>query len=445
MKRFLLFAITLLPLLYACGGKEKADPQKPGGKDPDPGGNTQTGLTTAQRETVANFVTLAVAGDDYCESLSNEGGKFAMQTFSGKRCSIDAELPILAEGAAAADLKDYVVDGQRFAVFHLGGETISLPSDIHQWYNPPLPRNCEHLSVLFTGNAFCDDATVQLPGMLDAAETAIVEAGRAIREGACLADWNANFSTAAWCSYGLWTAEEEDWPIIISPNSSLEDAIKARDWDVITIMEDSVSEAGWNFDQTAETNLNSLLDKIFRTCTTKRPTVMLMLAPALPSSHELVVDHFNGESDKMFEALAAYGKAVTDRTSIFDIVSVCAAEQNLRTSTLNFTSTNSLTRDGVRLDCGVGCFTAAGTVFCKIIEPCTGLKFEENTYVYELSSTEEGQIATAVSPVALPLCRYAAVNAAAYPLKITDLAALSPDINTGGIPDVGGDKYPEIL
>ncbi len=448
---FLVAVVLALVALPSCDknkGKDNHTPDKPDPgqtTDPDPGPSTPAGPTAVQLQTVADFVSLAVAGDDYCASLANAGGKFTMTTFSGKTCSIDAEIPIVAEGASTAGLKDYVLDGTRFAEFHLAGETVSLPSDIHQWYNPPLPRNCERLSVLFSGNAFCDDATILLPGMVTATESATVELGRVLKEGATLADWNTNFSTAFWCSYGLWTPADADWPIVIGANSSFEDALKAKAWDVVTIMEDSTVEAGWTYTAATGQAVNDLLGKIFTTCKSPRPTVLLMLAPALPSAHETVVSRFEGSSDKMFEALAAYGKAVTENTGIYDVVSVCAAQQNLRTSTLIYSSANGLTRDGVRLDCGVGCFTAAGAVFCKILEPCMGFKFDQNSYVFGQDSTEEGQIATAVTPANLPLCRYAASNAASFPLKITDLSSLSPDVNGSAIPGVGSDTYPETL
>ena len=74
-----------------------------------------------------------------------------------------------------------------------------------------------------------------------------------------------------------------------------------------------------------------------------------------------------------------------------------------------------------------------------------GVKFDQNSYVFEQDSTEEGQIATAVTPANLPLCRYAASNAAFFPLKITDLSSLSPDVNGSAIPGVGSDTYPETL
>ena len=441
-------ALLALPSCDKNKGKDNHTPEKPDSgqtTDPDPGPSEPTGPTAAQLQTVADFVSLAVAGDDYCASLANAGGKFTVTTFSGKSCSIDAEIPIVAEGASTTGLKDYVLDGNRFAEFHLGGETVSLPSDIHSWYNPPLPRGCEHLNVLFTGNAFCDDATILLPGMVAATGSAAVDLGRALKEGAALADWNTNFSTASWCSYGLWTPADTDWPIVISANSSFEDALKARAWDVVTIMEDSTLEAGWTYTSAAGQAIDALLGKIFNCCKPKRPTVLLMLAPALPSTHETVVSRFEGSSDKMFEALTAYGKAVTENTGIFDVVSICAAQQNLRTSTLMYASANGLTRDGVRLDCGVGCFTAAGTVFCKILEPCMGFSFDQNSYVYDQASAEEGQIATAVTPANLPLCRYAASNAASFPLKLTDLSSLSPDVNGSAIPDVGRDNYPDTL
>ena len=444
MNRFIMLLLAVCMLFPACGGKKDTTPDNPSQGQTTPGGGDE-GPTAAQIATVSDFVALAIAGDDYCEGLTNEGGRFTVTTFSGKSCAIDAEIPILQEGEATAGKKNYVIDGARFAEFHLSGETLSLPSDIHQWYNPPLPRNCESFSVLFCGNAFCDDATILLPGMLAATNSATLKAGRALKSGAALADWNTNYSTASWCALSVWDANQSDWPIVIGNNSSLESAVKSQPWDVITIMEDSCIPAGWSFDAGEEGVLNSLLDKIFRSCTTKRPTVLLMLAPALPSAHETVAQNFEGDGMKMFEALTAWGKAVTDRTCIYDVVSICAAQQNLRTSSLIYSSANELTRDGVRLDCGVGCFTAAGTVFCKIVETCTGFKFAENTYVYELESSTEGEIATPVTSISLPLCRYAASNAALYPFKLTDLSSLSPDINGSEIPDAGRDPYPDIL
>lgn len=444
MKRalYLLSALLLCcAFAVACGSKNKENPGKdPGQKDPV---KPSYEPTAAQLEQLSDFVALAIAGDDYCASLESTDTRFTVSTFSGKSCSIDAKFPTVGESDATSGLKNFVVDGQRFAEFHISGETLSLPSDIHQWYNPPLPKNCSSLNILFTGNAFCDDATILLPGMAAAAETDKLCIARILKDGATIADWKDGFESSNWGSYSLWDVNvgEADWPIVIGANSNLKTALVAKAWDVVTIMEDATVAAGWSFNAAAEANFNALLDKIFSTCTTKRPSVVMMLAPSLPSAHEIVQTSFEGDGAKMFKAIVDYGKDVAAKTPVSEFVSICAAQQNLRTTGLIYTSKNELTRDGARIDCGVGCFTAAGAVFCKLIEPALGLKFAENTYRYELSSDEEGQIATAVSDGNIVYCRYAASNAAQYPLQLTDLSSLTPDINGSEIPSVGQDIY----
>jgi len=451
MKRKLLFISSLiLAALIAIGcSKEGAgtDPTPTPGPDPTPSYEP----TSAQLKALSDFITAAYLIDDYCTKLEGTDKSFKVTLFSGKSHSMDAKFPIVAEGGSTSGLKNYVVDGKRYAEFTINGMEIKLPSDIHQWFNPSVPSGMTTMSVLFIGDEYCEDATAILPTLVDSTNVSTFYTGRAIVPQVSLGNLITDFETANWCKYSDYYSKNKysdpDWSIVMENNSSIKEAVQKVDWNVIVIGTSILSSEGWTYSENVKTQINTLLGNIFTLSDSFRPSVVLMLPCALPAAHQLVIDNFGGSQIAMFNAITGYGSSIAENTPVFDFVSVAAAMQNLRTSSLIYTTKNDLTRDGARIDCGVGCYAASGLLYTKFVEGCMNdvTPLFENKARWPYPSSEEGQISTEVTDGNVIYCRYAASKAATAPFVISDLSSLTPSIGGGEVPGVNDNEYPTVL
>ncbi len=446
MKRKLFIATLLVFALFSCSKK----PNPTGNDQPKPVDPVEeNGPTAAQLEELSTFIQEAIATDDYCSLLESTEESFTVKTFKGKEYSMPARFDVVEEDFDASSLKNYVVNGKRFAEFNISGDVFNMPSDVKQWFNPSVPVNAASLKILFIGDEYLEDAVELFKDIIDSTGVTSVVAARAIAEGKPLADFATQFDVSSWCKYGEHVSgSQEPWPIIIGDgNSSVKEAVSAKPWDVIVITESLFASSGIGYEAVAPC-IDAMLSCIFNECRDKRPAVLFMLPQALPSDNEYVVEKFEGSQMKMFEALIDLGKNIIEKTPIYDIVSVAAAIQNLRTSSIAYSSKNDITRDGARIDCGVGCYTTAGLIYCKLVEKSLAgaTPFMENPALYSFSSSTEGEpVCTAVDETNVIYCRYAASKAATYPLQISDLSSLTPTVDSGEIPGVGEEEYPDIL
>lgn len=387
------------------------------------------GPTKEQLEQVSDFITIAIATDDYLSSIVSKADSLILTTISGETLTVPIHIDVIPEGGSTTGLDNYIIDGTRYAEFCLGGVSQSIPSDIHQWYNPPLVKGNGNLNVLFIGGGFTADATDFLPKFIKGSGSTTISLERLTRDEASLDDIILDdefaFNTAL-SGADSWSDEGA---------ASIRSILRQRDWDVVTIMEDPVKAATGSFDKRTAEKIDSLSGEIFKACTKGRPTLLMMLPPSLPADNQVVVDSFGGDRMAMFEAISDYGRNVTSQTLIFDVVSISAAIQDLCGADV-FVE-NPMTCDGTRLDRGAGIFTAAGAVFCKIVETCTDLLFIKNTTVSVSGSSEEGRIATSVNNTNLGLCRNAAKYAVLSPFEYFDLNSLHTTAPTEGLPDVG--------
>jgi|GEM_PF-759822 hypothetical protein len=429
MNRFFSVIIGLYVSLFALSSCDKG----PEYAIPDDSDSTAdvSGPTKEQLAVLSDFITIAIATDDYCASMESSDSSFTLTTFKEKSVTVPFHLDILPEGSDTKGLENYVIDASRYVQFKLGGETQTLPSDIHQWYNPPLVKGNGEIRILSIGGEFTEDATAMLPEMSAATKENSISVARLLKDGASIENVfkNSEFSySEALNGASEWSEAE---------TMTITQGLAKQSWDVVTIMENPMSEAGWAFSESTKDGIEQVLDLIFTNCKTHRPAVLLMLGPTLPADSQVVTDNFGANQKTMYDALVSYGQGVIAETGIYDVVSVCTTIQNLRESEVAAASTNGLTCDGIRLDKAAGCFTAAGTVFYKMIEGATGHKYFENSFVPNKSSSEEGKIGVGVSNAFLPICRNAAKYAVESPFEIVDLSLLRTKMPSEELPDVG--------
>lgn len=423
--------ILALSAVISCddGWKMPDEPVDPSEK--------KTGPTDEQLAAISDFVTIAIATDDYLASIESGDESFTITTFSGKSVSVPIHIDVVPEGGSVSGLQNYVIDGARYAEFCLGGETQTLPSDIHQWYNPPLVMGNGTLNALFIGGGSTWDSTMLLPGLIKGSGSTGIRASRLIKDGMTLDDFDIS------TEYSLDNSSVDSDKWAEAGNVTAGEVLAAEPWDVVAIMEDPLKAATGQFDRVAAERIDDIVGDICRTCSKKRPTILMMLPPSFPSQHSSVVENFGGDRNAMDDAITAYGRKVTTETLIFDVIPVGMAIRDARGSELF--AGNELTCDGTGLDRGAGAYIAACTIFCKIIESCTELKLTGNSLTAISGSNEPGQVATSVNTTNLALCRNAAKYAVLSPYEFFNLDSLHSSASGEGLPEVGFDDTGIVL
>ena len=336
---------------------------------------------------------------------------------SERRLSIEGKATGLISGGLCA------IDCGKFVWFWFNGESVALPSEIHEMFNPPLPRNKGILKVLFVGNSFNVDATAHLPGILAANGTRRVLMGRTYHGGYTLPQYDDAYSSDKQCSYRVCRPGETDWDGDEEYDTNLQYAVEAEDWDVITFMEYTGNSACWSWTEAEKGHINSLIRRVFDAHPGHRPTVMFMLTQTFAAQSDLVKNSFGGDQMRMYATITDFARNVLDDTCIDDVIATGTAVQNLRTSSLNTDKVQDLSRDGFHLDYGVSRYAAACTVFYNIFEPCLGLSLDGNAYRYAERIDHPTAHSIPVTDVNVGLCRWAARLATDNPLEATDMSA----------------------
>lgn len=316
-----------------------------------------------------------------------------------------------------------LVDCGKYVWFCLGGDAVAVPSEIHETFNPPLPRDKGLIKILFVGNSFNVDATAHLPGMLAADGTRRVLMGRVYHGGCTLPQYDDNYDAANFCSYRVCRPGESDWDGDEEYDTNLKYAVEAEDWDIVTFMEYTGNTCCWSWTEEEKGHINSLIQRVFDAHPDKRPTVMFMLTQSFAAQSDLVKTYFGSDQMEMYRTITDFAQNVLDDTCIDDVIATGTAVQNLRTSSLNDDPAQDLSRDGFHLDYGVSRYAAACTVFYNIFEPCLGLDLSDNTYRYNVKLEHSTAHSIPVTDANVEICRYAARAATERPLEITDMSS----------------------
>lgn len=406
---------------------------------------------------------------DCCRSLSFAGAGLEVVLQSGAAVTLPAETPYLvlsaagrlacyaAETGAVTDLdvvlnvrdtwyeapalsvsadgflcvagrKTYIVstgrcvmDCGKYVYYYSGASAVPVASELHEPFNPPLPKDRGLLKVLFVGNSFNVDATAHLPGILAADGTQRIFMGRVYHGGCTLPQYDDNYEADRFCSYRVWRPGQMDWDGDEEYDTNLKTAVEAEDWDVITIMEYTGNACCWSWTEAEKSHINSLIGRFFEAHPKKRPCVLFMLTQTFAAQSDLVTTYFASDQMKMYETIASFARQVLDETCIDEVIATGTCIQNLRTSSLNADPVQDLSRDGFHLDYGVSRYAAACTVFYTLFEPCLGLDLSGNTYRYAVKLEHSTAHSIPVTDENVAICRYAARAAADHPLTLTDM------------------------
>ena len=315
------------------------------------------------------------------------------------------------------------IDCGKFVYFHFYEDCIAVPSEVHGQFNPPLPKGKGILKGLFVGNSFNVDAREQLPGILTANGTKKVLMGRVYHGGCTLPQYNTNYTTERFCAYRVCRPGESIWGGGEEYDTTLQYAIEAEEWDIITFMEYTGHQCCWSWNETEKGHINGLIEKAFAAHPKKRPAIVLMLTQTSAAQSDLVKNNFGGDQMKMYKTITDFAGHVLEDTCIDKVIATGTAVQNLRTSRLNSDKKQDLSRDGYHLDYGVSRYTAACTVFYNIFEPCLGLTLEGNSYRWSESIEFPTSHSLPVTDSNVGLCRYAARAATDNPFNVTDMSA----------------------
>ena len=432
------------------------------------GGCSDEAMEQPQRKDYSNyseFLKGIAESADYCTELTSSSSFLKVRTKSGKLLNInqncpffelDSEGKLLKKGASTGieidvestwykgpevtfdengnisiEGKDTgtssgglcAIDCGKYVYFYFYEHSVRIPSEIHGLFNPPLPKGKGILKVLFVGNSFNVDATEHLPGILTANGTTKVLMGRAYHGGCTLPQYNTNYTTEKYCAYRTCRPGESIWDGDEEYDTTLQSAIEAEDWDIVTFMEYTGNQCCWSWNETEKGHINGLIDKVFAAHPKKRPAIMFMLTQTFAAQSDLVKNNFAGDQMKMYQTITEFAGHVLEDTCIDKVIATGTAVQNLRTSRLNNDKVQDLSRDGYHLDYGVSRYAAACTVFYNIFEPCLGLTLEGNTYRWTEKIEHSTMHSIPVTDSNVGLCRYAARAATDNPLILTDLSA----------------------
>ncbi|MDE7442629.1 MAG: DUF4886 domain-containing protein, partial [Muribaculaceae bacterium] len=384
------------------------------------------------------FISDKVTSADYCKSFSATTSDITLTTVSGAKIttkrgdvpyiSVTANGSYTVNGKSASGLikeatskvstsvsatGDLIINGTNTAVKSGTGlhciinarktlslcfpeKTLTLPSEIYNPYNPPLPENPKELSILFIGNSFTVDATEHLPAMINASGINNVTMTRLYHGGYTLPEYFANFNTANVCARYDFTPGNKTWQGNATLDDKPADALKAHDWDIIVIQEHTGRAEAWSWPGQLAPAVEGLRDMFFSQ-KSKRPTVIYLLAQTYSNNSAVLVSSFGNSREQMFATTTSVAKELMADTGIDIVISSAATIENLRTSRLNVNNGLQLTRDGYHLDLGISRYAAACAVFETIITPVLGYKITECPFRYSTASTTPDNYSTPVT------------------------------------------------
>ena len=287
------------------------------------------------------------------------------------------------------------------------------------------PLSGDTYKVLFIGNSLTLDATYLLPSLLNAAKVRNIELTRTFHGNYTLPLYNNNYAGKGICSWTTWKPGQDRWRGKLTLDHCLKEVVEAEAYDIICIQESTVGEAGWSWTSSEKMAVTGLVSKIKDSQRLKgndSPRFVYLLSTQYGRDYSKLVNNFDNDPEKHFEACATTAAEILTATGIDTIISTGALQQNLRTTGLN--SVRDMTRgDLIHMDYGAMRYAAACLVFKTLFTPITGKKAEDIPFSFEEYYPYSTLYTTPVTDEARPVLMAAVQAAYEKPLKITDLSS----------------------
>mgnify|MGYP004509709623 CR=1 FL=1 len=305
-----------------------------------------------------------------------------------------------------------------------------------QPYNPALRKfsDNETMNVLFIGNSLTADAVEHLPRIFKDMGIRNVNLYAVYRGAFTLPRYAEVFDEPNSCALFSCEAGHDDWDVWdVKQDDCLKDIIGLRAWDVVSIQEHTGAEQAWDWTDTEETAIKTLVDRFNAAHPDHHPTTAYLISHVYGNvfyKDHVLWDKFDGDNNKMWETCIKVIGPLKERIPITTIIPCATAVQNLRTSKLNWTHPLDMSRDGVHSDKGITRFCEAATVFQTIFKPCLGRDISDCTYIYDVENTDRGSLCTPVTEENRGIAIQAANDAVKEPARVTRLAEPKPEDET---------------
>lgn len=292
----------------------------------------------------------------------------------------------------------------------------------------PIPAE---FNMLFIGNSFLQDACWHLPGIVNAAGLSPkINMVDMYWGGGLVSQYNDNYANAAKSSFTSHT-------FLKGPNTKswtnrsgkcIQDIVKERRWDVITIQEHTGNAVYYAWDSEDERAIGGLIKKILADCVdpaTGQPYTPKLYFLMSQAYYDLTLANaYSGgyfkTQEEQYQKIVSYAQKCMEVIKFDGLIPSGTYFQNLRKTSLNKTHTKDLTRDGYHMDYGITRYGAACLVFEMLVSPKFYVTLENNTFRYNTPSTD-GKLMTPVTDANAPIALQCARAAIKTPYAVTDL------------------------
>lgn len=341
----------------------------------------------------------------------------------------DSELTVDGKGLGVKAGKNLycIINTKKNLHCYYENRTQTLGNEMYAMYNPELPKDAKTLNVLTIGNSFSVDATQHLAPMVDAIGVSNINIYRLYYPGYTLPEYLENFEKDNTCalSYLRYKDGAADWAGYLTKyDDNPETVFKKMQWDVIVIQGHTGREHTWKWgDGLLKNTVDALVKKFHALQPGKRPTVVYLLSQSYATGHEMLVSEFGNDRTKMFNATVDVAKRMMEETGVDYVISTGAAQENLRTTSLN--NDVDLSRgDLYHLDYGIGRYVACCTLWETLFTQCLGYKLEDNTFRDDRLDTAATGRRTPITDQSAAIAQKAAHAAVQKPFEITNLSSL---------------------
>ncbi len=253
------------------------------------------------------------------------------------------------------------------------------------------------IKVLAIGNSFSTDSMDHLYGIMKSAGVEEIFLGN-LYYGGCSLQQHLDFAKNNSNVYKFHTTKDGVWKT--KENSTIDEAIAAEDWDIITLQQTSktcglTSSYGSTLDE---------LIKYVRGKNSKAKLVWNMTWAYQSDSTHASFPNYGKSQQKMYDMIInVMNECIIPNENFVNYIPCMTSVQNARTSFLG----DTLTRDGYHLDYNIGRYIAALTWYASL----TGMSVEKVTYNPNPSAISDDMLAVAKEAVS---------NAIKTPLAITE-------------------------
>lgn len=289
------------------------------------------------------------------------------------------------------------------------------------------------LKVLFIGNSFTQDAVWHLPDVLRDMGLRRVKMIDVYIGGHLVSQYNSEFSTGTANNAYLSEPSAMAWTNVTG--LTLEQICSSEDWDVITIQDHTGNHESWTWNETARSNLSSLVSKIKATQKNKTPKMYYLLSQAYYDFAKMSGQKSYwtfGTQAEMFDICCAFARQAVEELGFDGIIPSGTYMQNMRSSSEN--TPMDMTRDGYHMDFGLARYGAACLVYNITMKPFFGIPLSDH-YVYSTRTENSTAHSTPVNRQNGAVARRAAELAQASPYTVSEMGGRK---TRGGISDAAG-------